>query len=44
MPIVSICFDDARVSPYTMALPRLSQYRFPASAYIIADAVDTAGR
>jgi peptidoglycan/xylan/chitin deacetylase (PgdA/CDA1 family) len=43
MPIVSICFDDARPSPYTMALPRLSQYRFPASAYIIADAVDTAG-
>ena len=39
---VCFTFDDSRLTQYTQALPKLQQYRFPATAYIIRDVVDSA--
>ncbi len=40
---ISFAFDDGDASTYSRALKKLSTYRFPASAYIIADTVDDPG-
>jgi peptidoglycan/xylan/chitin deacetylase (PgdA/CDA1 family) len=40
---VSFAFDDGDASTYTRALKKLSMYRYPASAYVIADAIGTSG-
>ncbi|HEU4737580.1 MAG TPA: polysaccharide deacetylase family protein [Solirubrobacterales bacterium] len=40
---ISFAFDDGDASTYTRALKKLSTYRYPASAYIIADTVGTGG-
>jgi len=40
---VSFAFDDGDVSTYSRALKKLSTYRYPASAYVIADTVGTGG-
>lgn len=40
---VSFAFDDGDASTYSRALKKLSSYRYPASAYIIADTVGAAG-
>jgi peptidoglycan/xylan/chitin deacetylase (PgdA/CDA1 family) len=40
---VSFAFDDGDASTFTRALKKLSTYRYPASAYVIADTVGTAG-
>ncbi|HEX7278329.1 MAG TPA: polysaccharide deacetylase family protein [Solirubrobacterales bacterium] len=40
---VSFAFDDGDVSTYTRGLKKLSTYRFPATAYIIADTVGNPG-
>lgn len=40
---VSFAFDDGDASAYTRALKKLSTYRYPASAYVIADTVGTSG-
>lgn len=40
---VSFAFDDGDASTYTRAVKKLSTYRYPASAYIIADTVGDAG-
>ncbi len=42
--VISICFDDAYASQWTMGMPKLSSLGYPASAYVINDYVDTAGR
>lgn len=39
---ISFAFDDGHESIYTRALRKLSSYRFPASAYVIADSVGDA--
>jgi hypothetical protein len=41
--IVSLTFDDGWASQYTAALPVLSKYRMPCTAYIIADLIGTGG-
>lgn len=41
---VSFCFDDGFSSVYASGLKKLSQYRFPASAYVIADIVGDEGQ
>lgn len=41
--VVSFTFDDGIVSQYTEARKKLSQYRFPATAYIIRDLIGTSG-
>jgi peptidoglycan/xylan/chitin deacetylase (PgdA/CDA1 family) len=41
--MVSFAFDDGDASAFTRALKKLSTYRYPASAYVIADAIGTAG-
>jgi peptidoglycan/xylan/chitin deacetylase (PgdA/CDA1 family) len=43
-PTVSFAFDDGYESVYTRALKKLSAYRYPGSAYVIADIVGNAGR
>jgi hypothetical protein len=35
--VVSFTFDDTRLTHYTQARPKLSQYRFPATEYVIAN-------
>lgn len=40
---VSFAFDDGDASTYTRAVKKLSTYRYPATAYIIADTVGDAG-
>ncbi|HEY3492760.1 MAG TPA: polysaccharide deacetylase family protein, partial [Solirubrobacterales bacterium] len=40
---VSFAFDDGDASVMTRAIKKLSTYRYPASAYIIADTVGDAG-
>jgi peptidoglycan/xylan/chitin deacetylase (PgdA/CDA1 family) len=40
---VSFAFDDGDASTYTRALKKLSTYRFPATAYVIADTIDEPG-
>jgi hypothetical protein len=40
---VSFAFDDGDASTYSRALKKLSTYRYPASAYIIADTVGSGG-
>jgi peptidoglycan/xylan/chitin deacetylase (PgdA/CDA1 family) len=40
---VSFAFDDGDASTYTRALKKLSTYRYPASAYVIADTVGDPG-
>lgn len=37
--VVSFCFDDNYASVFSLALPKLSAYRYPASAYAIVDTV-----
>lgn len=39
--IVSFTFDDGLTSQYTEARKKLDQYRFPGTAYVIADRVGT---
>jgi len=39
-PVVSFGFDDGRVSTYNRGMVELAKYRFPATAYVIADSVD----
>ncbi len=41
--IVTFAFDDGQGSVFTRALPKLSAYRYPASAYVIADSVGDEG-
>ncbi len=41
--MVSFAFDDGDASTYSRALKKLSTYRYPASAYIIADTVGNSG-
>lgn len=41
-PIVSFGFDDGRVSTYNRGMRELAPYRFPATAYVIADSVGKA--
>lgn len=38
--VVSFTFDDGWVSQYTTARPALDKYLYPATAYVIADAID----
>lgn len=40
---VSFAFDDGDASTYTRAVKKLSTYRYPATAYMIADTVGDAG-
>jgi hypothetical protein len=40
---ISFAFDDGDATTYTRALKKLSTYRYPASAYIIADTVGNPG-
>ena len=40
---VSLTFDDGWATQYTNARAKLSQYRYPATTYIIRDLVDTTG-
>jgi peptidoglycan/xylan/chitin deacetylase (PgdA/CDA1 family) len=40
---VSFAFDDGDISTYTRALKKLSTYRYPATAYMIADTVGNPG-
>ncbi|HEX6204965.1 MAG TPA: polysaccharide deacetylase family protein [Solirubrobacterales bacterium] len=40
---VSFAFDDGDASTFTRALKKLSTYRYPATAYMIADTVGDAG-
>jgi peptidoglycan/xylan/chitin deacetylase (PgdA/CDA1 family) len=40
---VSFAFDDGDASTFTRALKKLSTYRYPATAYVIADTVGDAG-
>jgi peptidoglycan/xylan/chitin deacetylase (PgdA/CDA1 family) len=40
---VSFAFDDGDASTYTRGLKKLSSYRFPATAYMIADTVGNPG-
>ncbi|HEY5941262.1 MAG TPA: polysaccharide deacetylase family protein [Solirubrobacterales bacterium] len=40
---ISFAFDDGDASAYSRALKKLSTYRYPASAYVIADTVGTSG-
>lgn len=40
---ISFAFDDGDDSAYTRALSKLSTYRFPATAYVIADVVGDPG-
>ncbi|HXQ89599.1 MAG TPA: polysaccharide deacetylase family protein [Solirubrobacterales bacterium] len=42
-PTVSFAFDDGDASVMTRAIKKLSTYRYPASAYIIADTVGDPG-
>lgn len=37
--VVSFSFDDSRLTHYSQARVKLSQYRFPATEYVIADVV-----
>lgn len=37
--VVSFTFDDGRLTQFTQARAKLSQYRFPASAYIIRETI-----
>ena len=39
--VVSFTFDDSRATQYQQARLKLSQYRYPATAYTIADLVDS---
>lgn len=41
--IVTFAFDDGHASVFTRALPKLSAYRYPASAYVITDIVGDEG-
>jgi len=41
--VVSFAFDDGRATQYQQARLKLSQYRYPATAYIIADQIDGTG-
>ena len=43
VPIVSFGFDDGRASTYTRGMRELSPYRFPATAFVIADSVGKGG-
>lgn len=38
--VVSFTFDDGRLTQYTQARQILSQFRFPATAYLIRDVID----
>ena len=40
---VSFAFDDGDATTYTRALQKLSLYRFPATTYVIADAIGDPG-
>lgn len=40
---VSFAFDDGDASTYSIARNKLSNYRYPATAYAIVDTVDTGG-
>jgi peptidoglycan/xylan/chitin deacetylase (PgdA/CDA1 family) len=40
---VSFAFDDGDATTFTRALKKLSTYRYPATAYVIADTVDDPG-
>lgn len=40
---VSFAFDDGDATTYSRALKKLSSYRYPATAYMIADTVGSAG-
>lgn len=40
---ISFAFDDGDASTYSRALKKLSTYRYPATAYIIADTVGNGG-
>lgn len=42
--LISFTFDDTYASTFTRGLKKLSAYRFPATAYLIADIVDDPGR
>jgi len=39
--VVSITFDDGLITQWTNARPKLDQYRFKATAYIIRDVIDS---
>lgn len=41
---ISFTFDDTYLSTYTLGMKKLSAYRFPATAYVIADIVGDPGR
>ncbi len=41
--IVSITFDDAIASQYTYGLSKLQEFAYPATAFIIPDAINTTG-
>jgi peptidoglycan/xylan/chitin deacetylase (PgdA/CDA1 family) len=43
VPTVSFAFDDGRISTYNRGMRELSAYRFPATAYVIADSVGKPG-
>lgn len=40
---VSFAFDDGVASQYTLGLKKLSEFRMPASEYVIADTIDDPG-
>lgn len=40
---ISFAFDDGDNTTYTLGLKKLSTYRFPATAYVIADVIDDPG-
>jgi peptidoglycan/xylan/chitin deacetylase (PgdA/CDA1 family) len=42
-PTVSFAFDDGDASLYSRAVKKLSTYRYPATAYVIADTIGNAG-
>jgi peptidoglycan/xylan/chitin deacetylase (PgdA/CDA1 family) len=43
LPTVSFAFDDGRISTYNRGMRELAPYRFPATAYVIADSVGKPG-
>lgn len=42
--VCSITFDDGFASQFTAGKPKLDQYSYPATAYVIKEAIDQAGR
>lgn len=42
-PIITFSFDDGNSTDYSLAMPKLSQYGYPATTYIIPEGVGTGG-